>query len=108
MAAPRGGRTRLYSTGDMPLTDSCLIRRGRYAVNILSGASLPNTNPVALLMDSFVTELEQTFLSLELEESHFSKAASEPSVDFSDRSRRITGGGGNASRRLGPSVTLTL
>jgi hypothetical protein len=92
----------------MPPTDSCLTSRGRYPASILSEASLPNANPVIVLMDSFLTELEQTFLSLEPEESHFSTAASEPSVDFSDLSRRITGGGGNASRRLGPSVTLTL
>jgi hypothetical protein len=88
--------------------DSCLTSKGRYPVNKSSEASIPNAAPAGLLMDSFVPELEQTFFSLETEESHFNTAASEPSVDFSERSRRITAGGGKASKRLGPSATLTL
>jgi hypothetical protein len=59
-------------------------------------------------MGSLIPEPEHTFLSLATAESHFNTAASEPSVDFSERSRRITAGGGKARRRFEPSVTLTL
>lgn len=41
-------------------------------------------------------------------DSHFKMAASEPMGDFSERNWRIIAGGDRASKRLGPSETLTL
>lgn len=119
MATPRGGRLKLYSTARPSSIDSCLTIIGKYFDKGLAAFGLLEIcSPEMLLL--LVTEsmsLDEVFplellwellLLFDRPDSHFNTAASEPTGDFSDRSRRITAGGGRARRRLGPSETLTL
>lgn len=113
MATPWGGRHRLYSTGILPSTHPCLIMTGMYCCKGLP-AACPHVPFVFFPFNvtgahrSISSCLARPLMSLSVAVKYFNTAASDSMATSSDRSNRITAGGGRVSSKLGPSETLTL